>query len=49
MLWGLIGALLTGITVVYTVTATDIGPTGGGGIRLVRETFSDDTDVVVSY
>ena len=49
MLLGLIGALLTGITMVSTVTSTDIGPTGGGGISLARETFSDDADVVVSY
>ena len=49
MLFGLIGALLTGITMVSTVTSTDISPAGGGGISLARETFSDDTDVVVSY
>ena len=37
------------ITMVSTVTSTDITPAGGGGISLARETFSDDTDVVVTY
>jgi hypothetical protein len=49
MLCGLIGALLTGFTVVSTVTSTNIGPAGGGAIRLVNETFSNDTDVDVSF
>ena len=42
LFWGLVGSLLTGVSVVYTVTATNLGPAGGGSIRLTRETFSDD-------
>ncbi|MBI2855767.1 MAG: hypothetical protein HYX93_02850 [Chloroflexi bacterium] len=45
---GLVGALLMGVTVAYTVTATNLGPAGGGSIKLVNESFSDDADVTVA-
>ena len=48
LLLGIIGAMLTGYMVVNTVSSTDIGPAGGGAIKLASQTFSDDTQITVS-
>ena len=48
LLLGVIGAMLTGFMVVNTVSSTDISPAGGGAIKLVGQTFSDDTQITVA-
>ncbi len=48
LLLGIVGAMLTGYMVVNTVSSSSIGPTGGGAIKLIGQTFSDDADVTVS-
>src|SRR3990172_6731707 len=46
LLLGVIGALLTGFMVVNTVTSSSIGPSSGA-IKLVGQTFADDSDITV--
>ena len=48
LLLGVIGALLTGFMVVNTVTSSSINPAGGSGIKLVGQTFADDSDITVT-
>lgn len=45
ILFGLIGASVMGVMVVNAVTSTNLG---NGSIKLGKETFSDDADVVVT-
>ncbi|MEE9198671.1 MAG: hypothetical protein V3U26_02615, partial [Dehalococcoidia bacterium] len=45
ILLGLIGAILTGFMMAYAVTNTNLG---SQSLKLGRETFSDDTDVVIA-
>jgi len=47
ILFGLIGALLMSVMMVYAVTTVDLGGGSATSISLARETFSDDTDVLV--
>jgi len=48
ILLGLIGAIVAGSLVVYTnIQATDLTPSGGSGISLAVNTFTDDPEVTI--